>query len=117
MKGTLAQKILASASGKTEVKTGEYVTANIDRAMVQDAGMQTVYPILKEAGIAEVWDPSRVVCVIDHQVPAPNVKTAELYKEVREAVKRLGIRNFFSEGSFAQGDVRGLIKGWDCAFA
>jgi 3-isopropylmalate/(R)-2-methylmalate dehydratase large subunit len=98
MKGTLAQKILARASGKTEVKPGEYVMANIDRAMVPDMSMQKVYLVLKKAGITKVWDPGRVICVIDHQVPAPNVETAEMYKEVREIVKRFGIKSFYGEG-------------------
>jgi len=98
MKGTLAQKILARASGKTEVKPGEYVMANIDRAMVPDMSMQKVSLVLKKAGITKVWDPSRVICVIDHQVPAPNVETAEMCKEVREIVRRFGIKSFYGEG-------------------
>ena len=57
---TLAQKILARASGKNEVKPGEYVTANIDLAMAHD-GIGAVIRILNEAGIKKLWDPDKVV--------------------------------------------------------
>ena len=70
LKGTIAQKILARAAGKTEVKPGEYVVADIDLAMLHDPGLQNAIPILKEAGITGVWNPQKVVCLIDHQVPA-----------------------------------------------
>ncbi|MFC1869932.1 3-isopropylmalate dehydratase large subunit [Chloroflexota bacterium] len=96
MKATLAQKILARASGKAEVKPGEYVMANIDLTMVHFA-MRMVYPLLDEAGIKEVWDPDKVVCIFDHVVPAPTVRDAEMYKAIRDAVKRFKIKNFYGE--------------------
>jgi 3-isopropylmalate/(R)-2-methylmalate dehydratase large subunit len=99
LKGTLAQKILARAAGKAEVKPGEYVVADIDLAMLHDPGLQNAMPILQEAGITGVWDPAKVVCLIDHQVPAHNIESAELFKEIRETVKSLGIRNFYDEGT------------------
>jgi 3-isopropylmalate/(R)-2-methylmalate dehydratase large subunit len=98
MKETMAQKILARASGKTEVKPGEYAIANIDLAMVHGA-LQMVNSVLTEAGVDNVWDPARIVCMIDHLVPAPTIEAAETHKAVREAVRKLGIKHFYGENA------------------
>jgi 3-isopropylmalate/(R)-2-methylmalate dehydratase large subunit len=91
---TLAEKILARASGKETVKPGEYVTANIDLAMAHE-GFAAVYLGLLGAGINSVWNPDKIVVVLDHAVPAPNVRYAGVHKTVRDAVKNLGIKNFY----------------------
>ncbi len=93
---TLAEKILARASKRDEVKPGQYVTANIDLAMNTDQ-LYLVYRILSEAGIKRIWDPERVVSLIDHYNPSPTVESAESSKKVREAVRSLGIKNFYDQ--------------------
>lgn len=93
---TLAEKILARASKRDEVRSGEYVTADIDLAMNTDQ-LYLVYRILSEAGIKKVWDPNKVVSLIDHYSPPPTVESAEIGKKIREAVKSLGIKNFYDQ--------------------
>ena len=96
MGATLAEKILARASGKVEVKAGQYVTAGIDLAMNTDQ-MYEVFQVLSQAGIGRVWDPDKVVCLLDHHNPSPTVEDAELYKRIRESVKALNIKNFYDQ--------------------
>ncbi len=91
---TLAEKILARASGREHVRPGEYVTVDIDLAMAHE-GFAAVYLGLLGAGINKVWNPDRIVVLLDHAVPAPNVRYAGVHKMVREAVKNLGIKNFY----------------------
>ncbi|MFB0561891.1 MAG: 3-isopropylmalate dehydratase large subunit [Candidatus Lokiarchaeia archaeon] len=91
---TLAEKILARASGKEDVKPGEYVTADIDLAMAHE-GFAAVYLGLLGAGINKVWNPDKIVVLLDHAVPAPNVRYAGVHKLVREAVDKLEIKNFY----------------------
>lgn len=94
---TLAEKILARASGQREVKAGAYVTAKIDIAMCHEGlGMGTAEG-LRYAGVKKVWDPSKVVCLLDHYVPAPTIKTAEMHKQIRADVKQFGIEIFYGE--------------------
>ncbi len=93
---TLAEKILARASGKSEVKPGEYVTANVDLAMVHEA-MAGVALVLSEAGIKKVWDPNKVVCILDHYTPSPTVQAAEIRKLVENTVKSFKIGCFFGQ--------------------
>jgi 3-isopropylmalate/(R)-2-methylmalate dehydratase large subunit len=87
---TLAEKILAKASGKEEVKAGEYVTASIDLAVTHD-GLTSAYAVLEEAGVTSVWDSNRVVNVLDHYVPSPTVRVASNHKLIRKVLKELGI--------------------------
>jgi homoaconitate hydratase family protein len=93
---TLAEKILARASGRQSVVPGQYVTAEIDLCMVHE-GLAAVFLNLARAGWSRVWDPSRIVSVLDHYIPAPTERSAEVHKVVRTAVKQLGIRNFYGE--------------------
>jgi len=93
---TLAEKILARASGRSSVKAGDYVVAEIDLAMIHE-GMRGVYPILKEAGVKKLWDPGKVVSIIDHWVPAPTVEAATHHQTVRKAVAEYGIRHAYGE--------------------
>lgn len=95
---TLAEKILARACGKELVKSGEYVTASVDLAMVHDA-MEQVNEILSRAGVKKIWDNMKVVCVLDHWNPPPTVRDAELYKAIRLAVKKYNIKHFYGQNA------------------
>jgi homoaconitate hydratase family protein len=93
---TLAEKILARASGQEKVSPGQYVTAKIDLAMAHE-GLAAVFLNLARTGWSKVWDPSRIVSILDHYVPAPTERSAEVHKVVRTAVKQWGIENFYGE--------------------
>ncbi|MDI6753735.1 MAG: 3-isopropylmalate dehydratase large subunit [Thermodesulfobacteriota bacterium] len=93
---TLAEKILARASGQERVTPGQYVTAQIDLAMAHE-GLAAVFMNLARAGWTKVWDPSRIVALLDHYVPAPTERSAEIHKVVRAAVKQWGIQHFYGE--------------------
>ncbi|MBI4729979.1 MAG: 3-isopropylmalate dehydratase large subunit [Acidobacteria bacterium] len=95
---TLAEKILARASGRDAVAPGEFVVAEIDLAMAHDIFAAQVFSELRSAGVEKVWDPSRVAIVIDHLVPAPSAQAAELHRRIREEVDALGIEYFSDAG-------------------
>lgn len=95
---TIAEKILARASGKKSVKPGHYVTANVDLAMVHDS-MAEVYDILLRTGVKRLWDSSKVVCLLDHWNLPPTIRAAENYKKVRRATKKFGMRYFYGQSA------------------
>ncbi|NLW60459.1 MAG: 3-isopropylmalate dehydratase large subunit [Firmicutes bacterium] len=76
------EKILAKASGKDRVTTGEIVNAKVDFAEINDLYLQTVYSF-REMGGKKVWDPDRVAFVFDHYAPAPTIKSAKIHQEMR----------------------------------
>lgn len=91
---TMAEKILARASGKKEVKAGEYVTAEIDMIMTHD-GFANISSELEKAGVMKIADPEKIVVLLDHQVPPGSLAGAERYKKVREAVKKYKIKYWY----------------------
>jgi 3-isopropylmalate/(R)-2-methylmalate dehydratase large subunit len=94
---TLAEKILARASGRETVSPDEVVVASVDLAMSHE-NADLVRKSFQEIGVARVWDPERIVIILDHRVPAESEKTAATHKAIREFVHQQGIRNFYDVG-------------------
>jgi 3-isopropylmalate/(R)-2-methylmalate dehydratase large subunit len=90
---TIAQKVLARAAGRESVEVGEIVDAKVDVAMSHDNGA-LVAKHFGDIGVANVWDKERIVLLMDHRVPANDIKTAEGHKKIREFVAKQGIPNF-----------------------
>ncbi len=96
---TLAEKILARASGKDRVAAGEFVVAEVDLAMTHDIFAAQVFDHLVNAGVTQVFDREHTVVVMDHLVPPSTEAAAEQHKRIREHVARFGIDNFYDAGS------------------
>jgi len=94
---TLAEKILARASGRDRVIPDEIVIARVDLAMSHE-NADLVRKSFLEIGVERVWDPSKIVIIFDHRVPAESEKTATTHKAVREFVAAQGIRHFYDVG-------------------
>ena len=81
---TLAQKLIARASGRSSVAPGEIVTCKVDLAMFHDSsGPRRLKPLLEELG-AEIWDKSRVVLVMDHYVPERDNESRRIVRLARD---------------------------------
>jgi 3-isopropylmalate/(R)-2-methylmalate dehydratase large subunit len=92
---TLAEKIIARAAGRGSVRAGEIVTGKVDLAMIHDSsGPRRVAPMLARLGVG-VWDPSRVVVITDHYVPAIDAESAAILDLTRKWVKSEGVANFY----------------------
>ena len=98
MEMTMAEKVLARASGREYVKPGEIITATVDTLMVADMSFYDSYELFEESGCSEIWDPDRVVVIMDHQYPAQNFAQAEKHRKIREWVTKHGIKNFYDGG-------------------
>lgn len=81
---TIGEKILAKASGKDVVKPGEIINAKVDLCMSNDGTTHLNIDIFEKQLKAEkVFDPEKIVFIIDHNVPAESAKTAEAHKKMR----------------------------------
>jgi 3-isopropylmalate/(R)-2-methylmalate dehydratase large subunit len=94
----IVEKILARASGKGEVSSGEIVEANIDVAMMHDLTGPLAIESFRKIGAKKVWDNQRIIVILDHIVPASSVKSAELHKVVRKFAEEQKIDNFYDVG-------------------
>jgi 3-isopropylmalate/(R)-2-methylmalate dehydratase large subunit len=105
---TVAEKILARASGVASVKVGDVVEPRVDLAMSHENAALVINQFLeiyKDTGLeAKVWDPAKVTIIFDHRVPAESPKTATNHKKVREFAAKHVISRFHD----IRGDVGGI---------
>jgi len=94
---TISEKIFSKASGKA-VKAGEFVMANVDRAMTHDItgplAVEGFYEIMRDKEQKKVWDPSKIVIIFDHQVPADSLNAAANHIMLRKFAREQGITNY-----------------------
>ena len=92
---TLAQKLVASAAGKSPVTPGEIVTCKVDLAMMHDSsGPRRVKPMLERLG-AKLWDPSKVVVITDHYLRAYDEESRRIISIARDWAREAGVDAFY----------------------
>lgn len=93
---TIAEKIIARASGEPEVKPGDIVWVNVDRAMMDDilGPRIQIAEQMKELG-KPVWDADKVVIISDHYTPPASIHQAEIVKFTREWAAENKIRKYY----------------------
>ncbi len=96
---TLAEKILLNHTEQTTITPGEIVEATIDVAMSHEMFGSRILPHLEKAGVTKVWDPKRLVLILDHWAPAPTVEAAIIHQRVRNFVRMNQIQHFYDVGS------------------
>jgi 3-isopropylmalate/(R)-2-methylmalate dehydratase large subunit len=105
---TVAEKILARASGLSSVKAGHVVEPKVDLAMSHENAALVINQFLEVYQGTnlqpKIWDPSKVSVIFDHRVPAESPKTASNQKKVREFVAAQKVKKFHD----IRGDVGGI---------
>lgn len=94
---TITEKILAKASGKKMVLPGDIVWTKIDVAMLLHDAPPATLPAFRRLA-KNVWDPGKIVSIIEHLIPAHNIWSAETQKQLREFTKEQSISNFIDMG-------------------
>jgi len=93
---TFAEKVLGARVGG-DVTVGEVITVQPDFVMSHD-NSAAICRAFRSTGADRVWDPDRIVIVLDHCGPAATETHAREHKEVREFVRQQQIRHFFDVG-------------------
>ncbi|MBS7654333.1 MAG: 3-isopropylmalate dehydratase large subunit [Candidatus Bathyarchaeia archaeon] len=94
---TISEKIFSLASAR-DAYAGDIVIANVDAAMVHDGTALLAIEAFKEMGGQGVWDPSRVVLVIDHVAPSANENFSKVHRVMREFAHKYDA-NLYDAGS------------------
>jgi len=90
----LAEKILAAHTDKKKVSPGEFVNVRVDLIMANDITAPIAIKEFRRLGISKVFDPKKVVMVLDHFVPNKDIATAEIAKLMREFCAEQGATLF-----------------------
>ena len=94
---TIVEQIIAAHAGKENVTTGEFVNCRVDRVMAHDLTAGIAIQEFHKTGYEKVFDPEKVVLVMDHYVPNKDVMCATQNVGLRAFAREQGIR-FFPEG-------------------
>jgi len=96
---TIAEKIIARAAGVESVRPGDIHTVEVDRLMSNDGTTHLTIDMyntkLKHPHIADV---SKLVWIVDHNVPSDSPKTAASQKKMRDFAKEHGITFYEGQG-------------------
>jgi 3-isopropylmalate/(R)-2-methylmalate dehydratase large subunit len=95
---TIVEKIISSHSGN-ELHRADITVATIDTAMATDGSGPLMIEYFKKMGGTHVFDPTRVLLIMDHYVPSPNDKVSRLQDIMRNfAAKGYGTIISLGEG-------------------
>jgi 3-isopropylmalate/(R)-2-methylmalate dehydratase large subunit len=81
------------------VEPGEIVEARVDIALANDITAPLSLEEFEKAHAKKVFDPDRVVFVLDHFTPNKDILSAENCKTIREFVAKYGITHFYEGGA------------------
>ena len=94
--GTLVEEIISNRLGR-QVSAGDTVVAPVDCALAHDVTAPLAIEAFERMEMP-LHDPSRVVLVFDHVMPAATVAAAQLHQRVRTFAAEHAVRNLFAEG-------------------
>ena len=115
---TMTQKILAAAAGLESVEAGQLIEAKLNVILGNDITTPVAINEFNKAGFDSVCDPSTINIVLDHFVPAKDIKSAQMCKQCREFAHQYEIENFFDVGKMgiehALLPEQGIVTAGDC---
>jgi 3-isopropylmalate/(R)-2-methylmalate dehydratase large subunit len=88
---TVAEKILSSHADQ-EVRESDIALARVDLLMGHDWNAPLTIQVLNKMGAAKVFDPQKILFVVDHGVPSPNEKVSAMQAETETFAQSQGIR-------------------------
>ena len=80
----LAEKILAAHTDRKKVSPGEFVNTKVDVILGNDITAPIAIREFQKIGVSRVFDPKKIVMVLDHFMPTRDIASAEIAKMMRE---------------------------------
>lgn len=96
---TLAEKILAAKLKKDYVEPGELVEVPVDLTLANDITGPLAIKIFESTKIGKVFDPEKIVLVMDHFTPNKDIKSAEQVRICREFARKYKIVHYYEGGA------------------
>jgi len=96
---TMAEKIIALAAGVPETKAGDIQTVTLDYMMSNDGTTHlTIDMYNNQLKNPHINDTSKLVWIVDHNIPADSPKTAASHKKMRDFARENNIDFYEGEG-------------------
>lgn len=111
MPNTLAEKILLAHADVDEVAPGDIVMVRCDVVMTNDISGPMAFRAMEKMGATRVFDPTKVVLVPDHFIPAKDTRSAELQKLLRDWAAEQGVA-YYEQGRGGIEHTLLVEEGW-----
>ncbi len=95
---TMTQKILAAHAGLLSVSAGQLLLADVDCVLGNDITSPVAIRAFETLGHRELFDPDKVVMVMDHFVPNKDIKAAEQCRICRDFCSAQSVTHFYDVG-------------------
>ena len=95
---TMTQKILAKHAGLDSVVAGQLIEANLDLVLGNDVTAPVAIKEMEKMDVDCVFCKDKIALVPDHFTPNKDIKSAELYKCVKDFAEENEITNYFETG-------------------
>ncbi len=95
---TITEKILAAHAGKQKVSPREIVQVRPDLVMTNDISGPIAVDVFNRMGADRVFDPDKVVVVLDHFTPNKDMQAARTSSKMREFARSQALTHFYDAG-------------------
>ena len=95
---TMAEKIIARAAGVDSAKAGDIHTVELDKLMSNDGTTHLTIDMYNKLKHPHIQDVSKLVWIVDHNIPSDSPKTAASHKTMRDFAREHGITFYEGEG-------------------
>lgn len=114
---TMTQKILAKHAGLESVEKNQFIMADLDMVLGNDITTPVAIIEFHKMTDGGVFNKDKISIVLDHFVPAKDIKSATQAKKCKEFAREYGIKNFFEVGrsgiEHALLPEKGIVKAGD----
>lgn len=87
----IVEKYLSKAAGLEAVEAGEDITVDVELVVAHDVTGPMAIEEFTKIGVNRVFDPEKVVFVLDHIIPAATVEAKTLHNIVKQFQRDFGI--------------------------
>jgi 3-isopropylmalate/(R)-2-methylmalate dehydratase large subunit len=94
---TLTEKIVLDHADVDDVKPGDVVMLRCDVVLANDISGPMAIKTLERMGVSRVFDPTKIVVIPDHFIPAKDARSAELQKHLKDWCDDQGVV-FYGQG-------------------
>lgn len=95
---TITEKILAAHAGLDKVVPGQLIRAKVDICLGNDVTSPVAIKEFEKIGVEKVFDKDKVAMVPDHFLPAKDIQSATMAKQIRLFAKEQELSNYFEVG-------------------
>jgi len=95
---TMSQKILSAHSGGGVLAAGDLIHASLDIVMGSDVSTPLSLQEMEKHGLNTVFDPNKIILVMDHLTPNKDIQAAQNCKKAREFAAAHNIQWFYDVG-------------------